>query len=274
MTKALFGVVFAVSLGTAAWVLADPSAGPVAWDARVLEPTWAPRIRLAGGWFVMGSDDAELERARKACGSDCAADAFAAESRAHRVYVRPFAIDRFEVSNAAHQRCVNAGRCDPPRYGEVEPGPELPVVQLEYREAQTYCQFAGGDLPTEAQWEFAAHGSSQRSYPWGTAWEATKSGGLLAEVAAHPEGRSFFGLLNMAGNVWELVLDQYRAPYDPALPSVDPLADGKSSQTGERVLRGGSWKSPAYQQRARYRAKIREHEARDDVGLRCAYRSP
>jgi formylglycine-generating enzyme len=276
MAKALFAAVLCVSLSAAAWVFAEPRK-PL-WAASTVTQASAPQVRISGGWFVMGSDDAEIEQARSVCsaaasGGGCTAEQFAAERAAHRVFVRAYTIDRFEVSNAAYQRCVSAGRCYPPRYGEHEPAPTLPAVQVTFLEAREYCHFAGGELPSEAQWEFAAHGGSRRSFPWGPSWNAKLADfGALQQVEANPDSKSFFGLLNMAGNVSELVLDRFRAPYDPELPSVDPVATQGTESSSERVLRGGSWKSPPSQLRARARAAIREDEAREDVGFRCVYR--
>lgn len=233
------------------------------------------RVQIAGGWFTRGSDQAELERAVVLCkqssGSGCSTQQFVDETPARRVFVRSFEIDRTEVSNAAYDRCVTAGKCSPPRDGSALPPRQWPVVQVSWREAREYCRFMGGDLPTEAQWELAAHGDSQRSFPWGdmlspelARYDAASPG----DVSAHPRGKSFFGVLGMAGNVWELVLDRYVAPYASDLHSVDPL---QLEQGNERVMRGGSYRSPLYALRARARAAIAEDEARADVGFRCAY---
>jgi formylglycine-generating enzyme required for sulfatase activity len=125
----------------------------IAWSAAADPPRWtsavatlqvAPRVRISGGWFDMGSDDAN----------------FAAERPAHRVFLHAYAIDRTEVSNAAHARCVRAGRCYPPHVSPEPGAGEQPVVQLTWSEARAYCRFAAGDLPTEAQWEYAARGRS------------------------------------------------------------------------------------------------------------------
>ncbi|MEY4577200.1 MAG: hypothetical protein RL701_1903 [Pseudomonadota bacterium] len=277
MSKAWFWAIAGASLSWTVWVAADDvGSKQPRWDALDTRQASAERVRITGGWFVLGSDDAEVSRARALCTADsCKPEAFAAEQPAHRVYVRAFEIDRTEVSNAAHQRCVNRGRCFPTRAAVPTPA-DYPAVQLTFAEAREYCRFAGGDLPTEAQWEYAARGSSARSFPWGPSLDthAPQQAAELRPVSANPNGKSFFGLLNMAGNVWEFVLDRYRVPYDSALPNVDPVADDADAKAGpssERVLRGGSWQSPPYTLRARYRAAIREDEARPDVGLRCAY---
>lgn len=262
-----FGVCLLGSLASSAWVLAEEKPE---WQVRQLSLQSPARVRIAGGWFVMGSDDAELERALTLCrqtkNADCDKAQFAAETPARRVFVRSFEIDRLEVSNAAYDRCVSAGRCLPPR-GQPQ-RPELPVVQVNWREAREYCRFMGGDLPTEAQWEYAAHGDSQRSFPWGDAWKPELASSELHAVEAQPKAKSFFGLLNLAGNAAELVLDRYVAPYASTTQRVDPVQLEAGS---EHVLRGGSFRSQPQALRARARAAIAEQETRTDVGFRCAY---
>jgi len=258
-----------------AWVAAEPAAPD--WQVRALVQESPARIRVAAGWFMLGSDQAELDRAVALCqqtsGNECTKQQFANETPQRRVFVRSFEIDRMEVSNAAYDRCVTAGRCAPPRVEPNAPEPrrQWPVVQVTWREAREYCRFMGGDLPSEAQWELAAHGDSERSFPWGDALSpkhAHYSAEALREVGAQPGGKSFFGALSMAGNVWELVLDRYVAPYSSDTHSVDPLQLAEGS---ERVMRGGSFRSPPYMLRARARAAIAEDVARADVGFRCAY---
>jgi formylglycine-generating enzyme required for sulfatase activity len=268
----LFGICLLASLKVAA----EPDK-PV-WQVRDVSQHSPARVRIAGAWFVLGSDEAELERAlqlcRKAGAADCGKAQFAAETPARRVFVRSFEIDRLEVSNSAYDRCVSAGRCLPPRPEAPDaaaPAPERPVVQVNWREAREYCRYMGGELPSEAQWEYAAHGDSQRSFPWGdelTPERASYAGARLREVTAHGQGKSFFGVLNMAGNVAELVLDRFVAPYSQATHSVDPV---QLEAGTEHVLRGGSFRSPPEALRSRARASISEKEARADVGFRCAY---
>jgi formylglycine-generating enzyme required for sulfatase activity len=160
--------------------------------------------------------------------------------------------------------------------------PEHPVVQLSWQDARTYCRWAGGELPTEAEWEYAARGTSRRPFPWGQLWnsrlanhgEAESAEGAIdgyryaAPVDAFPDGKSFFGLRNMAGNVWEFVLDRYAGPYSTQENRVDP--EGPRTGT-DRVIRGGSWRSPAHALRVSFRAHVPDGETRPDVGMRCVY---
>jgi formylglycine-generating enzyme required for sulfatase activity len=260
----VFGVVWAVA--------AD--ATHATHDVQRVRTRLPARVSLHGGWFEMGSDAAAIAEARKLCAQEtpaCDEASLAAEQPAQRVFVHAYAIDRMEVSNADHLRCVSAGGCNPPQPGAAN-APELPVTMLTFADERDNCHYAGGELPTEAQWEFAARGGSRRAFPWGASWNdrlatfANVTG--PSPVDSHSDGKSFFGVLNMAGNVAERVLDHYSSGYEASRRRVDP--EGPASG-GARVLRGGSYRSPPSALRVTARAAIADAEARPDVGLRCAY---
>jgi formylglycine-generating enzyme required for sulfatase activity len=251
----------------------------------------AVRVRIQAGWFSMGSEDDDVSSGLRSCllafpsEGECNPDMFDDERPAHRVHLHAFDIDGTEVSNAAFRRCVNAGACLPSGSSESDARiglAEQPAVQLSWEDARSYCRWVSGDLPSEAQWEYAARGDSQRAFPWGQVWNSRLANHGQAESAegdsdgfryaapvdSFPDGKSFFGLRNMAGNVWEYVLDRYGGPYASEQNRIDP----SGPRTGtEHVIRGGSWRSPAYALRARFRAHVPDNETRPDVGFRCAY---
>jgi sulfatase modifying factor 1 len=248
-------------------------------------------VPIKAGWFTMGSDEREQVAAARICSrakrtrDGCSHKLFQNEGPAHKVYVSAFRIDRTEVSNQAYQRCVVANACTPshlPVGEQVLGAPNLPAVYLTWYQAQHYCRWVGGGLPTEAQWERAASGLNHRRFPWGFYYNSrlanhgsfemtpdTKDGyEFAAPVDAFADGKSPFGLLNMAGNVWEFTADYYASDYQKVENRVDPTGP----KTGDaRVIRGGSWRSPVYTLRTTHRAKIEQSESRPDVGFRCAY---
>ncbi len=128
-----------------------------------------------------------------------------------------------------------------------------PIVNVSWEDALHYCLWATMQsgravmLPTEAQWEKAARGPNGRRYPWGSDWDnsrlhcSKKSYGdanSTADTRAFSNGASSYGVLDMAGNVWEWCSDWYDNTYMKMAPSYDP---GGPDTGTVRVLRGGSW---------------------------------
>jgi formylglycine-generating enzyme len=251
-------------------------------------------IEITGGWFVMGSSEAEIKIAIEICkgagdgASRCNRDLFSDEYPQRKVYLSRYRIDRTEVSRNAYRQCVQANACPPSRVADTDQTigqPTYPVTAITWREARRYCQWRGGDLPTEAQWERAARVSRIRLLPWGHHYKEglanhganqpgtnTDDDGYTyaAPVDAFDAGKSANGLLNLAGNVWELVRDSYAADQYRHSTRINPLR----SQSGERVMRGGSWASPIHALRTTSRAKINEEQYRSDIGFRCVYDVP
>jgi serine/threonine-protein kinase len=152
------------------------------------------------------------------------------------------------------------------------PGKENhPINCVDWNQATAYCEAQGGRLPTEAEWEFAARGTEGRKYPWGNSEPDAESKALFgktdrgtAPVESYGGGVSPFGLLNMAGNVWEWVEDMY-APYPGGTQN-----NWKGEAGQQRVFRGGGWYGDADGMRAANRSKLSPAVRVNGLGFRCA----
>jgi formylglycine-generating enzyme required for sulfatase activity len=234
-------------------------------------------VYVPAGEFWMGSTDADIDAVMAEC-SDCVRESFSHEQPQHKVYVDAFWIDRTEVTNAQYRRCVADGACSPPSSVESNTRPSYygnpefdnyPVVNVTWYQAQAYARWAGGRLPTEAEWEYAARGPNRNIYPWGNRapnrsllnynWNMNDT----AAVGSYPDGASWCGALDMAGNVWEWVSSSYRDyPYDPGDGRENPNASGKG------VHRGGAFPYPMAQVRSAYRSVDRPDGPWVTLGIR------
>jgi serine/threonine protein kinase len=281
-----------LDLETTTPTIAAPTTGITA-----LPPTPAPgstqvrpsdgsvMIYIPVGSFNMGQT---AEQALAECQkffNDCQLSWFADEQPPHSVSLEAYWIDRTEVTNSAYAQCVSAGACLPPAgvfsktrssyYGNPQFA-DYPVINVDWERAKGFCEWAGGRLPTEAEWENAARGTDGRTYPWGNAsptcslvnfGEPKMCTGDTSRVGSYPDGASVYGLLDMAGNVSEWVHDWYSDTTYTQLPQDNPTGP----ITGEaKVLRGGAWNlNPNF-----LRTTNRDHQVQaaynDHIGFRCA----
>ncbi len=231
----------------------------------------AELVYVPAGEFLMGitEEDLDLVLAQTWC-SDCEREWFQDELPQHLVYLDAYWIYQYEVTNAQYRACVEAGVCN----GSLDnyPENEKPAIYISWYQAEDYCTWAGGGLPTEAEWEKAARGTDGRTYPWGEASPNCNlaqyygCGGETVTVGSFPEGASPYGALDMAGNVWEWVADWYGADYYETSPDENPVGPGSGER---RVLRGGSWINFGWDLRSSDRVRVNPDDASSYLGFRC-----
>ncbi|MGD8814098.1 MAG: SUMF1/EgtB/PvdO family nonheme iron enzyme [Anaerolineales bacterium] len=247
-------------------------------------------VSIPAGEFLMGSES----------GRDN-------EKPQRLVYLDAFEIDRYEVVNEQYHRFIIATGRRPPRYwndSDYPPGQaDIPVVGVGWLDADAYCAWVGKRLPTEAEWEKACRGTDERVYPWGDTWyhdranvgvpfvepqsgmwdkawiflQADPDGSELPglrPIGTYPEGASAYGVMDMAGNASEWVLDWYNWSGYWETSNRNPLG---LEPPWNRCLRGSSWYVPygdiaQGQFRSRCSARNSSHSADVDprIGFRCA----
>ena len=235
-----------------------------------------PMIYVAGEIFYMG-------------GYENDPDVTPAELPQHEVELNSFWIDRTEVSNAQYKLCVEIGACKESLYANdaTDTEDDYPVVGVAWQDAVDYCTWIGGRLPTEAEWEYAAKGKEGFLFPWGNefngnlvnscdancseSWaDSNFDDGFResAPVDSYPDGASWVGALNMAGNVWEWVGDWCGEYSSDAQINPDGPENGRC-----KIIRGGAWASPPDGIRTTYRivgsSEITPQTRHPNIGFRC-----
>lgn len=202
------------------------------------------------------------------------------EGPQHTVYLDAYWFSKTQVTNAMFTACVSNGVCNYSVSASTNPHyfdplyASHPVVYIAWDMAQTYCDWTGGRLPTEAEWEKAARGPSGAKYPWGENQPREKFVnvnnfiGNTTVVGIFPFGKSFYGALDMGGNVREWVSDWY----DPNYYQNSPTSNPQGPDSGEtKVLKGASFSDPFRYTRPASRLTHEPGSPGAVRGFRCVY---
>ncbi len=252
----------------------EPTSTPIPAPADPLnyQPVYNPvsfmeLVYVPAGEFLMGSTKNDTNRDTN-------------EEPQHLVYLDTFWISKTQVTNSMFTACVSAGICKYSASASTNPHyfdplyANHPVVYVAWDMAQIYCDWTGGRLPTEAEWEKAARGPNGAKYPWGEDQprekfvNANNFIGNTTIAGIFPFGRSFYGALDMGGNVREWVSDWY----DPAYYQTSPASNPQGPETGEKkVLKGASYSDPIRYTRPANRLSHDPASPGAVRGFRCVY---
>ena len=230
----------------------------------------APMVLVPAGEFTMGSDKGDED-----------------EFPVHHVFLNAYYIDKFEVTNGRFAKFVEAIHSEPPWGFADKDTPvvhaDRPVRWVSWMDAMGYCLWAGKRLPTEAEWEKAARGTDGRVYPWGNdlptsvhAVYGLKEGGeeSISIIGDRDKGQSPYGAYDLAGNLYEWVMDWYAENYYlnfAGSPAINPHGPAEGTA---KVQRGGSYINSPYRLRSSFRTKDDPNETDQNVGFRCAQDVP
>lgn len=250
-------------------------------------------VSVPAGEFTMGTSDGRSDERPK-----------------HQVYLDPFQVDRFEVTNVQYRRFLQSSGKTAPRYWANDRYPvgqaDYPVVGVSWDDADAYCAWAGKRLPTEAEWEKSCRSVDGRVFPWGDVWDASRAnvdvsvhtphlkdfqlmdwGDAwtllhstpaaravgLRPIGSFPASASAFGVMDLVGNASEWVADWYNWSDYSAMPVQNPIGQGPP---WNHSLRGSAWFDPQgaegwAREQSRCSARNSSHETEDPrTGFRCA----
>ncbi len=204
------------------------------------------------------------------------------DSPTHKVSLSEFWIYRTEVTNQMYARCVELGKCtDPDVKLNIAYNNPLrinePVTGVKWAQAEDYCTFVHGRLPTEAEWEKTARGPNANIFPWGKENPACTLANIgrckpsTTLVTLYPQGKSYYDALDMAGNVFEWVADWYVFNYYGTAPTADP---GGPTSGQNRSVRSSAYNSDSFLAESARRFQERPIVARKDLGFRCVIEDP
>ncbi|MDD5708367.1 MAG: SUMF1/EgtB/PvdO family nonheme iron enzyme [Kiritimatiellae bacterium] len=267
-------MLFVALLLTAVFASAKPpKLGP---NERLFEKDGSVQVWVPAGEFIMGVNDPESPERIE-------------ETPPHRVAVDGFWMDKHEVNNAMYvayfneryktntplerlykfenwdneerpfMECAESGIVQDSKTGLMRalPGREAWPVLAPWIAAKMYCNFMGKNLPTEAQWEWAARGHDGRRYPWGNAWDPKRANVATCRpspVGSFPGDVSPFGILDLAGNVREHCADKFEVDFYKRSPIRNPInlaPDDFAAHWNKvrRSIRGGGYEMTEWDSR-------------------------
>ncbi len=241
----------------------SPNPTPRAGTARKLEASGLTALYVPAGKAVIGDPGGSGNDAPR-----------------HAVQLSAYWINRTQVTNAQYAACVRASGCTKPIRKAINPHyydpaySQHPAVYITWDQARAFCQWAGGDLPTEAQWEHAATANRQQTYAWGENEPASEVTNVnhpqrgTVKVGSNKHNASPYGALDMGGNVREWVLDWYSARYYRVSAKQDPAGPASGEK---KVLRGAAWSDPENFSFVWHRLAHVPGSAGANRGFRCAF---
>jgi len=237
-------------------------------------------LLIPAGVFLMGSTEQEIVDAWRQNDGGWEKEDYVSSYPQRKIALPDFYIDKKEVSNEDYKMFTEAtGRTAPSLWDDwTLNSPNQPVVGVDWNDADAFCRWRESRLPTEAEWEKAARGTDGRIWPWGNAWDPMKDNhGKGAGGYGYDErdgwkytapvgtelGVSPYGVLNMAGNVYEWTADDF-----DSYPENDKY-NQEDFEKGFKTLRGGAYDDGPSEQRTATRCGFRKDYKDVDVGFRC-----
>jgi|TARA_B110000438_G_scaffold51284_1_gene51683 formylglycine-generating enzyme required for sulfatase activity len=247
----------------------------IPFPAKGQSPTPENMVLVNAGGFIRGvdadsgktnSDQTKVLKEKLSVSKN----SFEDESPARMIYLSSYFIDKYEVSNAQYKEFMRSTDHAAPAYWDHRHLniPKNPVTGVNWFDANGYCRWNKKRLPTEAEWEKAARGPAGLTYPWGNTLDIKKANFskgntgkkmVTTAIDSYPDGKSYYGAYNMAGNVFEWVQDWYDPDYYKNMQNVRNVKgpqiglnlgapgkyDEKIKYGQKKVIRGGSWFAPA-----------------------------
>jgi len=269
----------------------------IAPKPKKVEPTEPGKKNANGFYEIEHAKDASILISIPAGEFEMGSDKYSAEKPIQKVFLDQFYIDKYLVTNEQFTKFVEetqyktsaekegsgmvrlgrrwkktdgANWSNPDGLSSIDGKEDHPVSQVSYNDALSYCQWAGKDLPTEAQWEKSARGPEGNEYPWGNSEPNDTTAnfdniiGSTSAVTEYEKGQSNYGANDMAGNVYQWCKDWYatgeRAPKNPTGPEA-----GK-----EHVIKGGSFIEGVESLRSANRDRYEPNYSSFLFGFRCA----